>query len=58
MAATNSNDTKRKLISASMLHDPATAARYYVLTDQKEQSNKINQIWKQFRRNLENDITE
>ena len=41
-----------------MLHDPATAARYYVLTDQKEQSNKINQIWKQFRRNLENDITE
>lgn len=40
-------DTRNSL-SAAMLHDPATARRYYVSVDMKKNSEKINSNWNLF----------
>ena len=49
LASTKISDKEKKIISASMLHDPVTAERYYVLKDQEEESQKVNEVWRSFR---------
>lgn len=42
------NTTIRNALSAAMLHDPATARRYYVSVDMVRHSNEINNVWEKF----------
>jgi hypothetical protein len=45
------SDAKRNL-SLAMLHDPATAQKFYVMKDSLEDSREVNQQWQQFRQAL------
>lgn len=45
------SDVKRNL-SFAMLHDPATAQKFYVMKDSLQVSQEVNQQWQQFRQAL------